>query len=77
MDVFVLHHTYGPDEEESNKLLGVFSSQVKAEKARAGYLNLPGFKDHPDGYSISLYTVDRRHWIEGFVGSDEGIFDAD
>lgn len=77
MEVFVLHHTYGPDEEESNKLLGVFNSRAKAEKARAGYLNLPGFKDYPDGYSISPYTVDRRHWVEGFIGGDEDIFDAD
>ena len=65
--VFVLHHTYGPDENESNKLLGVFSSQASAELARAKYLLLPGFRDYPDGFTIDRYVVDEHYWAEGFV----------
>lgn len=43
MYTYILHHTYGPSESESYKLLGVFSSQLNAEQAKDQYLTLPGF----------------------------------
>jgi hypothetical protein len=67
MDVYLLWHAYVPDEEKEVKLLGVYSSEAKAQEAKATASSLSGFRDHPDGFEISSYTVDRACWTEGFV----------
>lgn len=66
--VFLLWHVREmPDQEEDAKLLGVYSSELKAEQARDDAKAQPGFCDYPDGFHISRYRVDERKWIEGFV----------
>jgi homoserine kinase type II len=66
MDVYLLWHAHDLDEEVDVKLLGVYSSQQKAEEARQRVLGKPGFRDHPEGFHISHYEVDRDWWVEGF-----------
>ncbi|TJZ76196.1 DUF7336 domain-containing protein [Chitiniphilus eburneus] len=66
MNVYILQHTYGDDETESYKFLGVFESKIEAEKAIEFLKNLPGFRDYPDGFSIGKYTLNEIHWREGF-----------
>lgn len=75
MYTYILHHTYGPLENESYKLLGVFSSQLTAEQAKDQYLTLPGFRDYPEGFSIIAYSLDESHWTEGFEAGEDHIFD--
>jgi hypothetical protein len=65
---FLLWHVRElPEDEEDVKLLGVFSNALKAEQARDKAMGLPGFSDHPDGFSINEYRIDDAQWIEGFV----------
>ncbi|ENT5106328.1 hypothetical protein ACFFZI_001847, partial [Pseudomonas aeruginosa] len=75
MYTYILHHTYGPSESESYKLLGVFSSQLNAEQAKDQYLTLPGFRDYPEGFSIIAYSLDESHWTEGFEAGEDHISD--
>ncbi|HXS49178.1 MAG TPA: hypothetical protein VN713_03520 [Sphingomicrobium sp.] len=58
---------YGDDA----KLVGVYSSDASAQAAIERKINMPGFCDHPAGFEISKYEIDRDAWSEGF-----GIDDA-
>jgi len=63
LKVYLLWHEHNKDE----KLLGVFPSPEAAANAREMYLNLPGFRDVPDGFIIDSYVVGEWHWTEGYV----------
>lgn len=67
--VFLLWHTH-EDEDlpggEDVKLLGVYSSYLKAEEALNASLTQPGFRDQPAGLEIATYELDRREWTEGY-----------
>lgn len=60
--VYVLWHTrvdgFGHD---NDKCLGIFSSLEKAEKAKQYALTQKGFKDYPDGFCVSKYTIDQQN----------------
>lgn len=66
-EVYVLQHSYalqnGCDE---TKLLGVFSSEDKAQQAIEMYRTLPGFCEHPQDFHLDKYLVDETCWTEGF-----------
>jgi hypothetical protein len=64
--VYLLHHIRIIEDHEDVKLLGVFSSRELAERAKERALNLPGFKDSPDGFSVDKYLVDRMGWTAGY-----------
>lgn len=65
-EVFVLHHTYGESESETYKLLGVFSSETMARSVIKKYLDLPGFRDYPNGFEVTPHTINKTTWEEGF-----------
>lgn len=65
-EAYLLHHIRMIDDHEDIKLLGVFSTRELAERARERALNLPGFKDSPDGFSVDKYIIDRMGWTAGF-----------
>ncbi len=63
--------TCGPDHDDTDdtKLIGVHRSEAAAAAAIARLRNKPGFsREHPAGFEISAYRLDRDHWEEGFVG---------
>ncbi|EFB74874.1 DUF7336 domain-containing protein [Subdoligranulum variabile] len=66
-EVYVLQHSYalqnGCDE---TKLLGVFSSEDKAQQAIEMYRTLPGFCEHSQDFHLDKYLLDERYWTEGF-----------
>ena len=64
--VYLLHHMHTIEDHEDIKCLGVFSSHELAERAKERALNLPGFKDSPDGFSIDKYIIDRMGWTAGY-----------
>jgi hypothetical protein len=68
MVVHLLQHVAreGQDDEDV-KLLGVYSSPERAEAALDRARLLPGFRDHPDGFQVEGYELDRTEWPEGFV----------
>ncbi|MEU5938564.1 hypothetical protein ABZ807_05145 [Micromonospora sp. NPDC047548] len=57
------------DEEDGDdlKMLGVYSSEARAEARIQRARKLPGFQDEPDCFFISRYTVDQDQWDDGFV----------
>jgi hypothetical protein len=68
--VFLLHHVHEFDDgHEDVKLVGVYSTQSKAEAALATVRDQPGFRDLPDGFSIDEWEVDRARpeWPQGFA----------
>jgi hypothetical protein len=68
MDFFLLWHERALDGGCSDeKLIGVYSTRERAEEALATFQTLPGFCDHPDGFTISPYQLDKSHWTEGFT----------
>ncbi len=68
MDVFLLWHTHEmPNGEEDAKLIGVYATAEDAEAARLRVLPQPGFRDLPEGFQVSRYTVGQDHWIEEYV----------
>jgi hypothetical protein len=57
------------DEEDGDdlKILGVYSSEARAEDRIRRARELPGFRDEPDCFYVNRYTLDRDEWDEGFV----------
>ena len=66
--VYLLWH--GDNLEEGApkaKLLGVYSSDQKAQDRISRSLDKPGFTDHPDDFLIVPATVDKDEWPDGYV----------
>jgi hypothetical protein len=63
------------DEESGDdlKILGAYSSEARAAARIQRARMLPGFRDEPDCFYVSRYTVDQDEWGDGFVtiGSDD------
>jgi hypothetical protein len=58
------------DEQDGDdlKTLGIFSSESAAERVIELARKQPGFRDEPDCFLITRYTVDDGDdWAEGFV----------
>ena len=65
--VFLLWHSRElGDGETDDKLVGVYGSQAEAEAASTRKLAFPGFREHPDGFVIDRYELDKDAWSEGF-----------
>jgi hypothetical protein len=56
-----------PDGEEDAKLIGVYASAEDAEAAKRRVLPQPGFRDRPEGFQVSQYTLGVDHWTDGYV----------
>jgi hypothetical protein len=68
MEVFLLWHVHEfPQGEEDVKLLGVYSTRELAQEAHLRLASQPGFQEHPQGFQVSAYQVDKDHWTKGYV----------
>jgi hypothetical protein len=81
MDVFMvwhIHHFELPagiddrevinlDDDEDLKVIGIYSSESQAEAAIARTRLLKGFRDEPDCFVVSGYTLDVDKWTDGYV----------
>lgn len=66
--VYLMHHIRSDDEYgDSAKLIGVYRSENIARSAISRLKGQPGFRDHPNGFQIEAYELDKDHWVEGFV----------
>ncbi|TVQ84591.1 MAG: hypothetical protein EA357_02900 [Micavibrio sp.] len=65
-DVYLLWHT-NPDNDDDEKLIGVYSTEENAKNAILSVRDQPGFKDHPESFEICPYRLDCTSWTEGFV----------
>ena len=74
MNVFSLEHVHEFDDgHEDVKLIGVYSSRERAEAALQRVAGQPGFRDRPEGFSISEVRVDQDHWVEGYIDGDDAM----
>lgn len=67
MRVFVVQHEHQLGDCDEVKFIGVYSTNERAQAAVDRAKQLSGFRDHPDGFSVDPYEVDRDHWTEGFI----------
>ena len=68
MYVYPLWHTHvKPDGEEDDKLIGIYSSEAKAQQAQQRAAKLPGFRDAPEGFLIDRCLLDKDNWTTGYV----------
>ena len=63
--LFAVFHD--PPETGRVKVIGIYSSEELAKAAIERTQSLPGFEDHPDGFKIDRYDIDKDHWPRGFV----------
>jgi hypothetical protein len=63
------------DEQDGDdvKMLGVYSTQDKAEERIRQARLLPGFSDEPDCFVMDAYTLDEDEWTEGCVRVSRGM----
>jgi hypothetical protein len=65
--VFVLQHERIKDaDNEDVKFIGVYSTIELGQAAVSRLLQQPGFAEHPHGFHLTPYELDRDHWVEGF-----------
>jgi|WetSurMetagenome_2_1015567.scaffolds.fasta_scaffold1106955_2 hypothetical protein len=71
--VFILWHIHElADQEDDEKLIGVYATRRGAKLAQARAAKLPGFRRHPQGFIIDEYEIGMDHWTEGFVSLSPG-----
>ncbi len=64
--VFVLQHEYEQWGRDECKFIGVYKTREDAELAVTRLKVLPGFRNWPDAFCISEYSLGQDHWTEGF-----------
>ncbi|SFK62125.1 hypothetical protein [Falsiroseomonas stagni] len=66
-------------EDHHGKLIGAYKDEAEAASAVARVQHQPGFRDHPDGFRLFPFDVDRTYWADGFLqgsgAADEAIAD--
>jgi hypothetical protein len=73
---FLLWHTHtveGVDDDDHEKLIGVYASSTDAQAAIERVKDQPGFKDYPEGFEVCEYTIGRDSWTEGFITWEEAL----
>jgi hypothetical protein len=63
--VYLVQHMVG-DREETCKTVGIYTSKEAARLAVRRLRRKPGFCDHPKGFYIDKYLIDKDHWSDGF-----------
>jgi homoserine kinase type II len=72
--VYPLYHSRPiDDDEEDEKLVGIYSSRAQAEAAIERLRDKPGFRDFPDGFHIYEDELDRDGWTEGFLTGEQAL----
>jgi hypothetical protein len=65
--VFLLWYAREIGQSKRELLIGVYGTEAEAKAAIERARNKQGFVDHPDGFEICPYALNRDHWTEGFV----------
>ncbi|OCG22465.1 hypothetical protein A9G11_07195 [Gilliamella sp. wkB108] len=53
--------------DEDTKAIGTYTSYELAEAAKNRVKDQPGFIDHPNGFFIDEYIIDKDYWEDGFT----------
>lgn len=66
--VWLLQHVHEfADGSEDTKLIGILASRQEAEAVQAQVATQPGFREMPEGFSITEHQLGVIGWSEGFV----------
>jgi hypothetical protein len=68
--VYLVQHSYEVGENgefDEVKLIGVYSTQEKAEEVVERYKEIPGFKNYLNGFHIGEHEINKDNWNEGFI----------
>jgi len=68
--VYLLWHTHSNEAllgGEDIKLIGVYTSEKNAHDAQLRVAQLAGFRDHKNGFEISVNTLNKDEWLSGFI----------
>jgi len=70
--VFVLWHDQDRDNplSETEKLIGIFSSEATTAAAINDLRQLPGFRRFPDAFIVDPWQLDDPGWEAGFATMD-------
>jgi hypothetical protein len=63
--LFVVLHS--PPDTGKVKVIGIYSSEPKAQEAAQRAQALPGFLEDPHSFTVHRYEIDEDHWPRGFV----------
>lgn len=60
---------WSADEQEGDdvKLLGVYSTEARANERLEAVRELPGFESEPDCFLTDPYELDRDEWTTGYA----------
>jgi len=64
--VWVLQHVRENETGENVKFIGIYSEEHLGLAVIEKLKGLPGFKDHPEGFSLECIRVNETGWSEGF-----------
>jgi hypothetical protein len=68
MRVYVAMHAYEDDDgHEYVKLIGIYSTEEKGNRAIEELRLQPGFCDKPNGFSLDAHELDSTQWQDGYV----------
>lgn len=67
MIIYLLEHARENGDCVDIKRIGLYLTKSECQSAISRAKKLNGFKDFPDGFSISPYEVGVDHWKQGFV----------
>jgi hypothetical protein len=71
LNVFLVKHAHSIEGAENDvfetKIIGIFSSELKAQEAVNSLKNQPGFVDYPNDFSVEDYAIDLIEWDGGFI----------
>ena len=76
MKVYLLQHSYEYEvyediKKEETKIIGIYSSEIKAKEAKALFMTKKGFnRFSEERFYIDEYELDQDHWTDGFVTWD-------
>jgi hypothetical protein len=71
--VYLIWHTHEFEDGTSDeKLLGVYSTEARANDRVFRAKGLPGFRDSQSGFEVVRYVIDRDEWREGFITYPDG-----
>jgi hypothetical protein len=69
----VMHVRELPDDDEDTKMIGVYLSELEAQRAVERLRLVEGFRYYPDGFSVDRYELNKDHWTEGFISWAEAL----
>ena len=71
------HEVEFKDHTEDVRVIGIYSSREAAQRALDLAVTLPGFREHPTGFTIDEYHLDRiSGWSQGYITETYWIPDA-